>query len=195
MCCFSGGCNNQNNCCNVRIIRGPQGPAGQQGARGPIGPQGATGPQGPQGPVGATGPQGPQGVPGASDAIYAGVNTLTVVPANTIVPITFIRSTPSTTQSVSGNEVVLSSSGTYLVSYFIDGSVDGDNNVLLYTLYLNGSPIPGETITQSSAGESVMSSGKTILVNVTAPATLSVYNTSSTSASLSSATITVVKLA
>ena len=216
--CGLFGCNNgQNNCCNQRrcgniatIIRGPVGP---QGPRGPIGPQGATGPQGltgatgpvgPQGPQGLTGatgpvgpqgPQGEQGVPGASEAIYAGVNTLTVIPANSIIPITSIRATPSSTQSVSNNEVVLPSAGSYLVSYFIDGAVGEEGETLLYTLYLNGSPVPGETITQTGEVNSVMSSSKTILVNVTEPATLSVYNTSASSVSLSSATITVVKLA
>ena len=43
-------------------LKGPQGPAGPQGATGPAGPagpQGERGPVGPAGPQGATGPAGP----------------------------------------------------------------------------------------------------------------------------------------
>lgn len=201
MCCFSG-CN-RSNCCNsnqnvqTRVIRGPQGPAGQQGPRGFIGPQGPQGPVGPQGAQGAqgiqgpVGPQGPQGVSGTSDLLYAGINTTTVVESGAIVPITFIRSSTGTTMSVSDNRVNLPEAGTYLVSYFVNGTSDSTN--LLYTLYLNDSPIPGESINQTVNEGALVAAGKTILVNVAGTATLSVYNTSTGTATLSSATITVLR--
>ena len=220
--CGLFGCNNsQNNCCNngrcgniTTIIRGPVGP---QGPRGPIGPQGATGPAGPQGPTGLTGatgpvgpqgpigltgatgpvgpqgPQGPQGVAGSSDIIYAGVNTQTNVPANSIVPITEITSTSGSTLSVSDNEVVLPSAGSYLVSYFVNGSVNEDNN-LLYSLYLNDTPVAGETIVLANTLGNTQAGSKTILINVDGPSTLAVYNTSGSSVTLSSATLTVTRI-
>ena len=223
MCCLFG-CNNNCNCSNqnVRFIRGPQGPQGPTGARGPIGPQGATGPIGPQGPTGATGatgpigpqgptgatgatgpigpqgptgatgPQGPQGVSGTNDIIYAGSNTTQTVASGAIVPITEIASTPTTTLSVVGNEVILPEAGNYLVSYFVNGSVPTGN--LSYSLYLNGAPITGEAILMSSAGD-IEAGGKTILITTTDAGTLSVYNTSDETASLTSATITVLKTA
>ena len=59
---YNGGFNN--NCCNIRYIRGPIGPSGPSGARGPIGPQGPVGPIGPTGATGATGATGPIGPAG-----------------------------------------------------------------------------------------------------------------------------------
>ena len=216
-------CNCSNH--NVRFIRGPIGPTGPQGPRGPIGPQGATGPigpqgptgatgaigpQGPQGPVGATGatgpigpqgpvgatgpvgPQGPQGVSGTNDILYAGNNTTQSVASNSIINIAEIASTPTTTLSVVNSEVVLPEAGSYLVSYFANGSVPDDN--LSITLYLDGNPIAGETILVNSVNEQNAVS-KTILINVDDASNLSLYNTSTGTASLTSASITVLKTA
>ena len=190
---------------------GPQGPTGLTGATGPVGPQGpigltgATGPVGPQGPQGLTGatgpqgiqgpagPQGPQGIPGSSDIIYAGVNTQTNVPANSIVPLAEIATTSGSTLSVSNNEVVLPEAGSYLVSYFVNGSVNEEGN-LLYTLYLNDAPIAGETIVISNTLGNTAASSKTILLNVDGPSTLSVYITSDSSVTLASGTLTVTRI-
>ena len=175
---------------------GPQGPIGLTGATGPVGPQGpqgltgATGPQGIQGPAG---PQGPQGLPGSSDIIYAGVNTQTNVPANSIVPLAEIATTSGSTLSVSDNEVVLPSAGSYLVSYFVNGSVNEDNN-LLYSLYLNDTPVAGETIVLANTVGNTQAGSKTILINVDSPSTLSVYNTSDSSVTLASGTLTVTRI-
>ena len=180
---------------------GPQGPQGETGATGAVGPQGpqgpqgetgATGPQGPQGETGATGPQGPQGEPGPSgtnDAIYANVSQ-TVVDSGDIIPLTQDTSTPDTSMSVSDNSVVISEEGVYLVSFYVGGSVP--TNEFNTTLYLNGSAIPDETLIQSnSAG----AASKTILLNLDAGDTLSLYNTSATQATISNASLTVLKLA
>ena len=51
----------------VKLVVGPQGPQGKQGAPGPrgeTGPTGASGPQGETGPAGPVGPQGPKGETG-----------------------------------------------------------------------------------------------------------------------------------
>ncbi|MBR5900018.1 MAG: hypothetical protein IKZ38_01345 [Clostridia bacterium] len=215
--CNSNNCNN-----NVRYIRGPVGPTGATGARGPIGPQGpvgpvgatgatgpigpqgpvgptgatgatgATGPIGPQGPVGPQGPQGEQGPAGTSDAIYAGSNTATIGQGD-IIPLTIIAQTPDSTMSVAGNEVVLSEEGSYLVSFFVNGSATtGDVEV---TLYLNGAPLPNEVITTNNSTDTANSSAsKTILINADADSTLSIYNTSDSDLTLGSATITVLKV-
>ncbi len=225
MCCFFNNNNNCCNCRNsVTYLRGPMGPAGPQGARGPIGPQGATGATGPQGPVGATGPIGPQGPVGATgpigpqgpvgatgavgpqgpvgatgpigpagtnDIIYAS-NQVATVASNGIIPLTLTASTPGTTMSVVGNEVVLDEAGTYLVSYFANGSVPTGDFII--SLYLDSTPITGESITISSAGEQSAGS-KTVLITTTEAGTLSIYNTSAEAATLSGASLTVLKTA
>ncbi len=175
LCCFC-------NCINggVRYIRGPMGPTGPMGPRGPIGPQGATGPQGAQGPA------------GTNNAIYAGSNTTQTVATDTIIPIAQLGATPTTNMSVSGNAVNITESGTYLVSYFVNGAVPtGD---LSYSLYQNGVAVPGEEITLANDANELSGASKSVLLNLTAPTTLSVYNTSVDTATIDSATITAVKM-
>ncbi len=222
--CFLG-CNRNNNCNCCCGPRGPIGPTGATGARGPQGPQGATGPAGPQGPqgatgavgpqgpigpvgpvgatgatgpqgpvgatgaTGATGPQGPIGPAGTSQAIYAG-SAIATVGAGDIVPIALIAQSPASTMTVSGNEVNITETGSYLVSYFAGGSVTtGD---FIVSLYLNDVAIANENIVQS---DSVGAGSKTVLLNLSAGDSLSLYNTSATEATLSSASITVLKVA
>ena len=208
---LNNGCNN---CANYRLVRGPQGPAGPTGARGPqgpqgpvgpigptgaqgpVGPQGATGAIGPQGPVGATGPQGetgatgPQGPSGTSDIIYAN-NDGATVDAGAIIPLTLATSTTGTTMSVQNNAVNLPEGGTYLVSYYASGETGtGDASI---SLYLDGAPITGETITLSNqTGDSFLAS-KTILVTTANAGTLSLYNTSAQSQVFTGASLTVLK--
>lgn len=171
---------------------GPQGPIGLTGATGPQGPiglTGATGATGPQGPVGPIGPQGEPGPAGLGDALYANANTA-VVDSGAIIPLTLNLATPNSTMSVSNGVVNVSEAGTYLVSYFSGGSVP--TGELITALYLNGAPITNENIVQSnSAG----AASKTILLSVPANSTLSLYNTSATQATLSDASITVLKVA
>lgn len=217
-CNCNGGCNNN---VVIRTIRGPVGP---QGPRGPIGPQGATGaigpqgpagatgatgavgpqgpvgatgatgavgPQGPVGATGATGPIGPQGPAGTNDAIYANLAAPTTVESEAIVPLTFSTASSETSMSVSDNSVNITESGTYLVSYFLNGSAPAE---LAASLYLGDTAIAGEEITEISNGETVALS-KTILLNITAPQTLSIYYTSSGTASVVFSGLTVLKIA
>ncbi len=170
---------------------GPQGPVGATGATGATGAVGPIGPAGPQGPVGATGPVGPQGEPGpagTNNALYAGSGANTVA-TDTIIPLAEIASTTDSTISVNANEVVVSEAGSYLVTYFVGGSVP--TNEFITALYLNGAPITNENIVQSnSAG----AASKTIILNLSAGDSLSLYNVSATEATLSSAAITALKL-
>ena len=181
---------------------GPQGPRGFTGATGPQGPQGpqgetgATGPQGPQGPqgeTGATGPQGPQGPAGTNNAIYAGTNTSTTVGAGDVIPVTQLAATTGTTMTVSSNAINLPAAGTYLVSYFINGSANPGN--LSVSLYLNDAAVSGETITIGNQSDLTSAAGKTILLTVNAAGTLSLHNVSDEEWTFSSATLTVMKLA
>ncbi len=171
---------------------GPQGPIGPVGPAGPTGATGATGargPQGPAGPTGATGATGPQGPAGTNDAIYANVGA-SAITAGSIIPITLSTSTAPTTLSVVDNAVNIADDGVYLVSYFADGSVpEGDFST---TLYQNGTAIANESIifTDSSGAGS-----KTILVNLASGDTLSIYNTSASTATFNDASLTVLKLA
>ena len=221
MCC-SFNCNCSQNRCNHNVyIRGPQGPTGATGARGPIGPQGPVGPigptgatgatgpigpqgpqgpigltgaTGPQGPVGATGPQGPvgptgpQGPAGTGDAIYANANAVTVA-SGTIFPLALDSVTPDSTMSVSDNAVNVSEAGYYLVSYSVSSSTGG--NQFVATLYLNGAPVADENIIPA---DDASTSSKTILLSIPAGSTLALYNTSANEATLSSASLTLLKL-
>ena len=201
MCCsfFNGNC--RNNCDRFTVVRGPMGPTGPQGARGPIGPQGpvgpvgptgatgAVGPIGPQGPVGPVGATGPQGPAGTNDALYASIGEVVVATGNQI-PLTLDTETVDSTMSVIDNEISFSETGIYLISYFSDGLVaTGDFST---SLYLNDTLITGESIIFS---DSDGAGSKTILLSVSAGDTLSLYNTSATEATLSSASITALKLA
>ena len=213
MCCLFGSNSCCNRCSDVRIIRGPQGPTGATGARGPIGPQGpvgpigptgatgavgpigpqgpagATGAIGPQGPAGATGATGPQGPAGTSDAIYANSEASTVE-TNSIIPIGLNTSTPNTTLTVTDNAVNVSEEGTYLVSYFANGSVSEDDFTI--ALYVNGAEVGGENIIQQSGAGA---SSKTVLLNLPANSTVSLYNISDQTATLSNASLLVLKVA
>ena len=214
---FHRHCNN-----NPVIIRGPVGPTGATGARGPIGPQGATGatgPQGPQGPIGergatgpvgpagpigatgpqgptgATGPQGPtgatgpQGPAGTNDAIYANSGTIAVVDGS-IIPIALTTATADTTMSVTDNAVNITETGVYLVSYFADGEVANDDfNV---SLNVNDAPVANETLTFPAVSGL---GSKTILLSLNAGDTVSLRNTSGETATLTDASITLLKLA
>ena len=199
MCCF--GCNN--NCRNNRYnnvttvyLRGAQGPQGPMGATGPIGPQGpvgATGPIGPQGPVGATGatgPIGPQGPAGTGDGLYASSSSATITTGQ-IIPLTLVSSTPNTTLSVSNGSVNVTEDGTYLVSYFAD--VLGTSGTQSVSLYLNGAPVPNETINVATGSNST-SSSKTIILTISAGSTLSLYNDSGVNVAVNNASLTVLKL-
>ena len=176
---------------------GPTGATGATGATGPIGPQGpigptgATGPIGPQGPAGATGatgPIGPQGPAGTGDAIYANANAVTVA-SGTIFPLALNSVTPDSTMSVSDNAVNVSEAGYYLVSYSVSSSTDG--NQFVATLYLNGAPVADENIIPA---DDASTSSKTILLSIPAGSTLALYNTSANEATLSSASLTLLKL-
>jgi len=177
---------------------GPVGATGATGAVGPIGPQGPVGPVGPAGPTGAVaaagavgpiGPQGPVGPAGTNDAVYA-VSTAATIAAGEIIPITLSAATADTTMTITDNAVNITEAGTYLVSYYVGGSVA--TNEFVTALYLNGAEIANENIVQSnSAG----AASKTVLLNLSAGDTLSLYNTSATEATLSAAAITVLKLA
>ena len=202
-------CCNRQCCSNNIILRGPQGPTGATGARGPIGPQGpvgpvgptgatgATGATGPQGPIGltgatgatgATGPIGPQGPAGTNDAIYASSGT-SVVASGAIIPLTLDTQTADTSMSVSADAVNITENGVYLVSLFANGS-SADAGDFSVALYQNGTAVTDENIIITGGG----AGSKTILLSAVAGDTLSLYNTSASQATLSGASLTVLKL-
>ena len=189
-----------------RGVQGPQGPVGPVGATGatgavgPIGPQGPVGPVGPVGPAGPTGatgatgavgpigPQGPVGPAGTNDAIYATSTTATVA-TGAIIPLTLASATADTSMTVVDNEVNITEAGTYLISYFTDGSVaTGD---YITSLYLNDSAVANESLNVGTDGIA----SKTILLSLNAGDTLALYNTSTSDVAVDNASITVLKLA
>ena len=171
---------------------GPQGPQGEVGPIGPQGPVGATGATGPQGATGATGPQGPIGPAGPSgtnDAIYAVSNAATIG-VETVIPLILNSATTDTSMNVANNAVNITESGSYLVNYYVSGSVA--TGEFITALYLNGAPISNEQIVQT---EGAGAASKTILLNLNSGDALSLYNTSASEATLANASLTVLKLA
>ena len=179
--------------------RGPIGPQGPVGPAGPTGATGATGPIGPQGPVGATGPQGPQGPQGPVgptalvDSVYGGVNTVTTVTAESIIPITELGVSPSSEISVVNNAINLPS-GTYLISYGASGVSGAEQTDYQIGLYLDGAQISGEELTLSDTANTYGSVSRTIVITTTG-GELAIYNTSVSQSSFDNATLTVTKIA
>ena len=179
---------------------GPQGPTGATGAtgaigpQGPIGPTGATGATGPQGPVGptgatgATGATGPQGPAGLTDSIYASIGDTTVT-ADTIIPLALTSETPLSTMNVINNAVDITEDGFYLISYSAFGSV-ADQTEFETSLYVNDTPVANESLTFVN-GEG--GGSKTILLSLSSGDSVAIYNTSTSTATLTGASILVAK--
>lgn len=111
----------------------------------------------------------------------------------TQIPVTLVRETSGTDITVTGGNVVLPE-GNYLVSYGVEGT-RATNGALTASLYLNGTPLTGESVTETvSTGETVNASKTTVVNSTAAGTTLGLYNTSGAEATFSNAYITVLKL-
>lgn len=175
---------------------GPQGPAGATGPQGPQGETGATGAVGPQGPAGATGPQGPQGETGpqgpagVSYTVHAENTATESVATNTIIPISQTAQSTGGTFTVSNNAVNVPI-GEYLVTFGGAASTTGATQKTI-TLYVNGAASNNVVYDGSDTG--ITSAAKTVYLNFSSPGTLSIYNTTSDTASFNNAFITVTQL-
>lgn len=166
---------------------GPQGPAGAIGPQGPQGETGATGAVGPQGPAGAIGPQGPAGV---SYTVHAENTATESVATNTIIPISQTAQSTGGTFTVSNNAVNVPI-GEYLVTFGGAASTTGATQKTI-TLYVNGAASNNVVYDGSDTG--ITSAAKTVYLNFSSPGTLSIYNTTSDTASFNNAFITVTQL-
>lgn len=193
-------CNPPARLCSV--IVGPRGPVGPQGIPGPRGfnglrgPQGVPGPVGPQGPAGATGPQGPQGETGpqgpagVSYTVHAENTATESVATNAIIPISQTAQSTGGTFTVSNNAVNVPI-GEYLVTFGGAASTRGATQKTI-TLYVNGAASNNVVYDGSNTG--ITSAAKTVYLNFSSPGTLSIYNTTSDTASFNNAFITVTQL-
>lgn len=193
-------CNPPARLCSV--IVGPRGPVGPQGIPGPRGfnglrgPQGVPGPVGPQGPAGATGPQGPQGETGpqgpagVSYTVHAENTATESVATNAIIPISQTAQSTGGTFTVSNNAVNVPI-GEYLVTFGGAASTTGATQKTI-TLYVNGAASNNVVYDGSDTG--ITSAAKTVYLNFSSPGTLSIYNTTSDTASFNNAFITVTQL-
>ena len=166
---------------------GPQGPQGETGATGAVGPQGPAGAIGPQGPQGETGPQGPAGV---SYTVHAENTATESVATNTIIPISQTAQSTGGTFTVSNNAVNVPI-GEYLVTFGGAASTTGATQKTI-TLYVNGAASNNVVYDGSDTG--ITSAAKTVYLNFSSPGTLSIYNTTSDTASFNNAFITVTQL-
>ena len=175
---------------------GPQGPTGATGPQGPQGLTGSTGAVGPQGPAGATGPQGPQGETGpqgpagVSYTVHAENTATESVATNAIIPISQTAQSTGGTFTVSNNAVNVPI-GEYLVTFGGAASTRGATQKTI-TLYVNGAASNNVVYDGSDTG--ITSAAKTVYLNFSSPGTLSIYNTTSDTASFNNAFITVTQL-
>lgn len=192
-------CNPPARLCSVSGPRGPVGPQGIPGPRGfngLRGPQGVPGPVGPQGPAGATGPQGPQGETGpqgpagVSYTVHAENTATESVATNAIIPISQTAQSTGGTFTVSNNAVNVPI-GEYLVTFGGAASTTGATQKTI-TLYVNGAASNNVVYDGSDTG--ITSAAKTVYLNFSSPGTLSIYNTTSDTASFNNAFITVTQL-
>jgi len=143
---------------------GPRGATGVQGAQGPAGtgmtgPTGATGPTGPDGETGATGATGPTGPsePFLSVASYffVGVGATTI--NNTPLPFDQTAASfptaafgnvpvPAVPPDQSGNEVLVTNTGHYLVKYGASLKNNAALTDVSLKLTLDGVTVPGSQI-------------------------------------------------
>ena len=127
---------------------GPQGPAGQDGAQGPAGQDGAQGPEGPQGPKGDpgdTGPQGPAGDtgpqgPAGANATINGVNALT------------LNATGGLSGSQSGSTYTISGSGLVPTTRTINSKPLSSNVTLTADDVGAGAPANSAIVTLTASG-------------------------------------------
>ncbi len=165
-------------------VSGPRGPVGPQGIPGPRGFNGLRGPQGVPGPVG---PQGPAGV---SYTVHAENTATESVATNTIIPISQTAQSTGGTFTVSNNAVNVPI-GEYLVTFGGAASTTGATQKTI-TLYVNGATSNNVVYDGSDTG--ITSAAKTVYLNFSSPGTLSIYNTTSDTASFNNAFITVTQL-
>jgi hypothetical protein len=92
--------------------------------------------------------------------------------------------------TVTDNAVDITESGVYLVSYYASGSVD--TGEFIVSLYLNDLQVLNESIIQPNSSGA---GSRTVLIDLDAGDSLALYNTSASAASLTDASITVLKLA
>jgi hypothetical protein len=151
--------NNEKNQCdnnyqNLKLIIGPMGPRGLQGAKGdpgPMGPQGFRGPiglTGPQGPAGETGPQGPAGgISSYADffAIMPPNNSATIEPGTNV---SFPQNgtiNSTTISRLSDDTFNLSEIGSYLILFQVSITEAGQLVLSLNNVELDYTVVGRET--------------------------------------------------
>jgi len=179
-------------CCTDCICPpGPQGPSGSQGTQGPMGLTGPQGPGGLQGPQGVAGPQGPCcAVQGTYAGLYSDMDQ-TVASSGSPFLDQLITSTLSidTSMAATTGVVTLNNSGIYLISFSVQGAAAAPPAAWSFSLYKNGTLVPGTTWTAftGSSSELIRQTGGGALVSITSGDTIQIVNTSSGSVNLEAA--------
>ncbi len=97
--------------------------------------------------------------------------------------------------SVSSDAITVPS-GTYLITMDVNGTLGTGSTPMTFTLYQNGAAVTGEYVTLTiDDANNVLAGSKSSIVTTTGTTTFSIYNTSTLSATLTNAGLTVIKLA
>lgn len=127
---------------------GPIGPTGPQGIQGLQGIPGTVGPAGPTGATGPTGPTGPTAGLNAYGGLYSSDNgTVTLDNTN---PATVPLDTTMTNENITTNTntITITQSGVYELIYFLRGTADTTDTVVL-SVRDNGVNVAGTEISKS----------------------------------------------
>ena len=182
---------------------GPTGPTGADGADGATGPTGPTGPTGADGAAGADGATGPTGPTPTQTSFFAfqdtGTYTLELLTnGGTPVDLNTEVSSPDITPIAGDTQFQVAESGTYLVSYSVDVTVD--NPPLGAAISAGAPPTPTvyqPSITDSASGEDLLSASLTCLIQLTAGDVISLilFGATGNIATLSQgASLTIIRL-
>ncbi|MBP5308210.1 MAG: hypothetical protein J6Z34_03635 [Clostridia bacterium] len=186
MACFYGNDFCTKRCESDRIVHFP---ADTPCPRGPQGPMGLQGPIGPQGPQGEPGPEGTVNITAA--ALYA-VTATGRTPAFAAATFFPAAQTDMTFDAATG-EITALTAGTYLVNYGANYTAKRSASVPTASLKQNGS-FQAQSISFGVAGNATGNLSKTVIIPLSAGATLSLDLSEKTGIVYNTVTMNVIKL-
>ncbi len=115
------------------------------------------------------------------------------IATNAIIPVTLSVGAGSdiTTSPTTGAVRLLA--GTYEISYFAEGTIPSGGTISA-KLSLNGTDVPGSTLTNTATAGNVVNLGKTIIITVNQTSTLQLVNATSETTTYSNASMSIKRL-
>lgn len=116
------------------------------------------------------------------------------IATNAIIPVTLsVGIGTAITASTTTSGAVTLLAGTYEISYFVEGTIPSGGTISA-KLSLNGTDVPGSTLTNTATAGNVVNLGKTIIITVNQTSTLQLVNTTSETTTYSNASMSIKRL-